>query len=384
MQGLINRNELPGLVALLHRRGETHVHAMGHLSIERNNPVQRDTIFRIASLTKPVTAVAALMLIEDGVFRLEDSIDTWLPELANRRVLKSIDAQLDDTVPAQRAITVRDLLTLRMGLGSVMAMPDTYPIQTSIRKLRIGGDGPPQPLHSPSADEWLRNLSSLPLIAQPGSQWLYDVPIDVLGCLVARASGKSLAAFMRERIFEPLNMQDTAFYVPESKRYRLATSYTFDSESGAFQVFDESRNGGWNQAPRFESGGGGLVSTADDFLAFYSMLLNRGLHGKHRLLSEESIAQMATNQLTPAQRRDHCFLDPCCGWGFGVAVNTKRDAFGGSVGRYGWDGGLGTSAYIDPKLEFIGILLTQRMMDSPEPPNYFVEFWQSAYATLND
>src|SRR5215469_14726602 len=186
LSGYIDRKEMPGLVALVSHHDDVHVETLGTLSFNQSAPMRTDTIFRIASLAKPITAVAAMILIEECRLRLDESIERWLPELANRRVLKSMSSEPGDTVPALRAITVRDLLTYRMGFGSVMATPDTYPIQRLIREYRIGGDGPPMPSQAPGTEEWLRKLGSLPLIAQPGEQWMYQVSGDVLGVLIAR------------------------------------------------------------------------------------------------------------------------------------------------------------------------------------------------------
>src|SRR5947207_8816384 len=205
LSGYVERKEMPGLVALVSRHDDVHVETLGTMSVGHPPPMKRDTIFRIASITKPIAAVAAMILVEECKLRLDESIDAWLPELANRRVLKSMSSPPDDTVPALRAITVRDLLTFRMGFGSVMAMPDTYPIQKLIRDYRIGGDGPPLPSHAPSTDEWLQKLGSLPWMAHPGERWLYHVSADVLGVLIARVSGQSLGTFMRDRVFEPLD-----------------------------------------------------------------------------------------------------------------------------------------------------------------------------------
>src|SRR5882757_7826219 len=218
----IDRKELPGLAALVSHHDDVHIETLGTLAFDNAAPMKRDTIFRIASISKPITAVAAMILVEECKLRLDESIEPWLPELANRRVLKSLSSQLDDTVPARRAITVRDLLTYRMGFGSVMAMPETYPIQKLIREYRIGGDGPMLPTQSPNTEEWLRKLGSLPLIAQPGERWMYQVSGDVLGALIARVSGKSFGTFMRERIFDPLGMKDTSFHLPREKIGRLA------------------------------------------------------------------------------------------------------------------------------------------------------------------
>jgi len=216
--------------------------------------MKRDTIFRIASITKPITAVAAMILVEECKLRLDESIEPWLPELANRRVLKSISSQLDDTVPALRAITLRDVLTYRMGFGSVMAMPDTYPIQKSIREYRIGGDGPMLPTLAPATEEWLQKLGSLPWMAQPGERWMYQVSGDVLGVLVARVSGQSLGTFMRQRIFDPLGMKDTAFHVPSEKIARLPGFYFFNHQTNTLDVFDDAANSAWLSEPPFESG----------------------------------------------------------------------------------------------------------------------------------
>jgi CubicO group peptidase (beta-lactamase class C family) len=181
LSGYVERKEMPGLVALISHHDDVHVETLGTMSFGHPAPMKRDTIFRIASLTKPITAVAAMVLVEECKLRLDESIEEWLPELANRRVLESISSQLDDTVPALRPITLRDLLTFRLGFGSVMAMPDTYPIQKLIREYRIGGDGPSLPSQAPATEEWLQKLGSLPWMAQPGEKWMYHVSSDVLG-----------------------------------------------------------------------------------------------------------------------------------------------------------------------------------------------------------
>jgi CubicO group peptidase (beta-lactamase class C family) len=233
----VERKEIPGLVALVSHHDDVHVETLGTMSIGDPAPMKRDTIFRIASITKPITAAAAMILVEECKLRLDDSIEVWLPELANRRVLKCISSQPDDTVPSLRAITVRDLLTSRMGFGSVMAMPNTYPIQKLIREYRIGGDGPMLPSQAPGTDEWLQKLGSLPWIAQPGERWMYHVSMDVLGVLIARVSGQSLGGFMRDRIFGPLGMKDTAFHVPSEKIERLPGCYFFNRQANTLDFF---------------------------------------------------------------------------------------------------------------------------------------------------
>jgi CubicO group peptidase (beta-lactamase class C family) len=175
LSGYIHRGDMPGLVALVSRRGDGHIETLGTMSVGHPAPMKRDTISRLASLTKPITAVAAMMLLEACQLRRDDSLVTWWPELANRRVLRSLAAEPDDTVPATRAITVRDLLTSCLGFGRVLAMPGTYPIQKLSRELQIGGDGPPRPAQVPPADEGLRRLGALPWMAQPGERWRYHV-----------------------------------------------------------------------------------------------------------------------------------------------------------------------------------------------------------------
>ncbi|MGD0472316.1 MAG: serine hydrolase domain-containing protein [Candidatus Velthaea sp.] len=362
---------------------DVHVETVGTLAAGGGQPMRHDTIFRIASITKLVTAVAAMILVEECKLRLDASIEPWLPELADRRVLTSLSAQLDDTVPALRALTLRDLLTSCMGFGSVMAMPGTYPIQKFIREYRIGGDGPMLPTDYPQTDEWLRRLGSLPWLAQPGERWMYQVSSDVLGVLVARVSGQSLGTFMRERIFAPLGMHDTGFQVPPEKRTRLCGFYAFDPAAGRLQSVDDVSTSAWYGQPPFESGGGGLVSTIDDYFAFSRMMLGKGRAGDEQILSRSSIELMTADQLTPAQRAGcDIFFGAYGSWGLGLGVDIARDEIFHNPGRFGWDGGFGTSAYTDPAEETIGILLTQRMIDSPEPPSLYTDFWTLTYGAI--
>jgi CubicO group peptidase (beta-lactamase class C family) len=384
MAGHVERGDLPGLVTLVSRRGEVHVAAIGMMAIGGSEPMRRDAIFRIASMTKPITAAATMILVEECKLRLDEPVDGLLPELANRRVLKLIDGPLDDTVPAKRSITVRDLLTFRMGFGSVMAPPGTYPIQKSMSDLQIGGDGPPNPSKTSTPDEWIRRLGTLPLMHQPGERWMYHTGSDVLGVLIARVAGQPLETFLRERIFEPLGMKDTGFSVPAEKIERLPGCYRRNPETDALEVYDDARNSEWSRPPPLPSGAGGLVSTVDDYLAFCQMMLNKGRYARERILSRPSVELMTTDQLTPAQKAGaDIFFGDNRGWGFGVAVTTRRDELW-AVGRFGWDGGLGTSGYSDPSENMVGILMTQRLMESPQAPRVFVDFWTSAYQAIDD
>jgi CubicO group peptidase (beta-lactamase class C family) len=386
MAGYVERGEVPGLVTLVSRRGEVHVDAIGMKAVGDSDPIRRDTIFRISSMTKPITAVATMILVEECKVRLDEPVDRWLPELAERKVLKRLDGPLDDTVPANRPITVRDLLTFRMGFGQMMAPPDAYPILKAASEQQIGM-GPPSPSTLPAPDEWMRRLGRLPLMHQPGEQWMYNTGSDVLGVLIARASGQPLETFLRQRIFEPLGMKDSGFSVPEASLDRLATSYWTDPTSGKLTVYDEPRDGQWSRPPAFPSGAGGLVSTIDDYLAFGQMMLSLGKHGNERILSRLSVELMTTDQLTPEQKAGPSlvsgFLDGH-GWGFGVSVVTRRDDVAAVPGRFGWDGGLGTSWYSDPREDMVAILMTQHAWTSPSPPDVCLDFWTSAYQTIDD
>jgi CubicO group peptidase (beta-lactamase class C family) len=386
MVGYVERGEVPGLVTLVSRRGEVHLNAIGTQAIGDSTPMRHDTIFRISSMSKPITATATMILVEECKIRLDDPVDRWLPELAGRKVLKRLDGPLDDTVPANRPITVRDLLTFRMGFGQMMAHPDAYPILKAASEQQIGM-GPPNPSMMPAPDEWIYRLGQLPLMHQPGEKWMYNTGSDVLGVLIARASGQELETFLRERIFEPLDMKDTSFSVPTASLDRLATSYWSNPENGKLTVYDEARGGQWSSSPAFPSGAGGLVSTIDDYLAFGQMLLSQGKHKNARILSRLSVETMTTDHLTPEQKAVSGlvpgFFDSH-GWGFGMSVVTRRDDVAAVPGRYGWDGGMGTSWYSDPKEEMVTILMTQRAWSSPQPPNVCLDFWTSAYQAIDD
>lgn len=381
LAGYVERGDVPGVVAALRHRDDVHLEVHGTLAYESDKPLQEDTPFRVSSMTKPVTAAAAMALVEDCVLRLDDPVDLWLPELAQRRVLKRLDGPLDDTDPARRAITVRDLLTFRMGFGQLFA-PEAYPILKAANDLEIGM-GPPRPM--PPPDEWLRRLGSLPLMHQPGEKWMYNTGADVLGVLIARASGKSLEAFLRERLFEPLGMKDTAFSVPADQVGRLPTSYWNNPATGQLEVYD-APNGDYSRPPVFASGAGGLVSTVDDFLAFGQMLLGAGkLHGT-RVLSRASVELMTTDHLTPEQKAISGLLPGMFdgrGWGFGVSVITRRDDLP-SVGAFGWAGGLGTTWLCDPEAGLVIVGMTQRAWTSPHPSDVCLDFQTLAYQAIGD
>ncbi|MFE3450796.1 serine hydrolase domain-containing protein [Nonomuraea sp. NPDC059194] len=386
----VESGQIPGVVALVSQGGDTHVEALGTMRHEGGAPMRHDTIFRMASTTKPVAMTAAMILLDECRIRLDDLVQQWLPELADRQVLKRIDGPLDDTVPARRPITVRDLLTSTFGLGVDMAALGA-PIMGAIFENGLTPDLP-QPM--PEPDEWIRRLGTLPLMYQPGERWQYQISHDVLSVLVARVTGQSLEAFLRERVFEPLGMSDTGFHVPGEKIDRLPALYAPDPQSGQFHVWDEPVGGRWSSPPAFQGSGGGLVSTADDYHAYFQMLLNGGVHRGERILSLPAVELMTTNRLTPEQTAartalatDNVHLSygqgQHGGWGYGMAVRTYRGDYA-PIGQFGWDGGSGTSTYADPANQLIGIVLTQVGMSAPNSARLIHDFWTTLYQAIND
>jgi CubicO group peptidase (beta-lactamase class C family) len=384
LAGHVERGSLPGLVALVAHGGRVHVEVIGAAAFGTERPMARDSIFRIASLTKPVAAVAAMILIEDGVFGLDDPVERWLPELAHRTVLRRVDAPLDDTVPAARPITVEDVLTYRLGFGILMAPPDAHPILRAEKDLQLRSLGPPWPPTPHTSDEWIRHLGSLPLMYQPGEQWLYNTAGQVLGVLIARAAGQRLDAFLQERIFGPLGMDDTGFQVSSRQLSRLTTAYAPDPVSGTLDVLDGVDTSYWSTPPAFPDAAGWLVSTIDDYWTFVQLLRDRGTHRGVPILSAASVELMTTDRLTRPQRdAARLFLGENGSWGFGLLVPAAGADHRAIPGGYGWDGGTGTTWRSDLDRDLTGILFTQRAMTSPEPPAVFTDFWTAAYAAID-
>jgi CubicO group peptidase (beta-lactamase class C family) len=366
----VGDERVPGLVALVARGDQVHVEALGTLAIG-GAPVSRDSLFRIASTTKPITGAATLALIGEGLLRLDEPVDRLLPELAGRRVLRRMDGPLDDTVPAVRPITARDLLTFTFGFGAVTEMffsPTPWPVVAAAGQRRLATLGPPDPGEQPDPGTWIAGLGTLPLLAQPGERWMYNTGASVLGVLLARAAGQPFAEVLRTRIFEPLGMRDTGFWTAQPGR--LATSYR--AGPGGLAVWD-GPGGGWSRPPAFGDGAAGLVSTADDLLAFARMLLRGG----PPVLSADAARAMTSDQLTPAQKA-HGGLGPDFftgrSWSFGQAVADS--------GAFGWDGGFGTSWLVDPGPGLTVIVLTQRMFETSDPPQVHRDIQAAAYAAL--
>jgi CubicO group peptidase (beta-lactamase class C family) len=367
LQGVVEAGDLSGFVTLIWRKGEiAQLNAVGRRNVEDNLPMQRDTLFRIASMTKPVTTVAALQLLEEGKLKLDDPITKWMPEFSDMRVLKDATGPLDQTEPAARAITVEDLMTHRSGLAY------DFSSQGPIAKAHTDALGSPI-VNALAPDEWLKRLGALPLSYQPGARMHYSLSTDVLGFLVGRVDGKPFRQSLMDRIFKPLAMSDTDFWVPPEKRARAAQLYKLDTKldklvRAPWATFD--RDG----APDFCGGGGGLISTADDYLTFARMLLNNGEVDGVRLLKPDTVASMRTNRLTEAQRQ-HPFLGMpfWLAMGFGLGVSVVLDAEkhqwmgAASNGSFGWPGAFGTWWQADPVEDLILIYMIQNEADlSPE------------------
>jgi CubicO group peptidase (beta-lactamase class C family) len=360
MAARVAKGELPGLVTLVARDGEVHLDAIGTMASGGAEPMRRDAIFRIASMTKPIIAAATMMLVEAGALALDEPVDRLLPELARPRVLRRVDGPLEDTVPAARPITVEDLMTFRLGSGMLTepTFDPPFPIVEAARALPLmegvpGRDVPVEP------DAWMRRFASLPLMYQPGERWQYNTGSLLLGVLVGRAAGEPLEAFLQTRIFEPLGMDETGFTLPVEQAHRLPAQYTADFETGAVRPHEGTGPAVWTRPPPFPSGAGGLLSTADDFLAFARLLLDGGVYRGRRLLSERSVELMTTNHLTPEQIAGGGVLLSGSGWGYGMAVTVAHDEVSAEPGRYGWAGGYGTSWFNDPARRLIAIVLTQ-------------------------
>jgi CubicO group peptidase (beta-lactamase class C family) len=353
VEAAVQQGQAPGVVAAVARGDTAYIKAAGVMAVG-GPPMRPDTLFRISSNTKPITAAVVLSLVEDGLLDLHGPVEGLLPELAGRRVLRRPDGPLDDTVKAERPVTVRDLLTFTWGFGMQGAMfmaAEPWPIVTAVEEHELGSFGPPQSDTTPEPDTWMARLGELPLLAQPGERWLYQAGSQVLGVLAARAGGAPFEDVMRERVLGPLGMRDTAFHAADTSR--LATAY--ERRDGQLAVTDPP-DGQWSRPPRFPDGGGGLVATAGDMLAFGRMLIRGG----HPVLHNDTVAEMTRDQLTAAQRANvwpgFSFLDDR-GWGYGVSVLDWG---------YTWEGGLGTAWSNVGDLTVV--VLTQRAADETGMP----------------
>jgi CubicO group peptidase (beta-lactamase class C family) len=351
---------IPGYAAAVRIGGQVEVRAGGRMAFEPDSsPMSDDTLFRIASLTKPIGGALTLSLVADGALDLDDAIARWLPEGASPRVLLSPDAPLEATTDVAWPITVRHLLTCTSGWGVGTA-------ETPLRRAMMELGVHPGPLTPPmSGDEFVARVTNLPLAFQPGEGWLYDTGIDLLGVLLARAAEKPLSELVAERITGPLGMASTSFWTPDVGR--LATAYLPGPDG--LEVMDPP-DGGFAHPPTFEELGSGLVSTAGDVLAFFCAMADGG----GPVLSAESVALMTADALTDAQRQQATpIVGPGGSWGMATGVDAEAAQPWMAPGRWGWSGGTGTTAHVDPVRGTVAVLLTQRAMTSPL--DGFADFW---------
>jgi CubicO group peptidase (beta-lactamase class C family) len=365
----VGDDKVPGLVALVAHGDEAHVQALGTLSVG-GRPVERGSLFRIASTTKPVTAAATLALAREGLLDLDEPVDRLLPELANRRVLRRMDGPLDDTLPAAGPVTVRGLLTFTFGFGMALEMftaPEPWPVVAAATEAGLATIGPPQPDDFVDPDTWIAGFGELPLLAQPGERWLYNTGAHVLSVLCARAAGMSYDEVLRTRIFEPLGMRDTGFSTEDVGR--LATAYQPTAEG--LVVWDPP-DGQWSRPPVFFDGAAGLVSTVDDLLAFARMLLRGG----DPVLTADQVREMGRDHLSTGQREFGAAFLGGRGWGLGTSVVRE----GPWAGAIGWDGGLGTSFLVHPQRDLAVIVLTQRLFETAQAPAVHTDLQAAALA----
>jgi len=343
LDNAVSGGDAPGAAALVARGDQVEIASAGD--------VETDSIARIASITKPITAAAVMLLVDDGLVALGDPVARWLPELHAPRVVRTPESPIDDVVPASRPVTVEDILTFRAGWG----FPSDFSLPASVELFaRLPPFG-----QAEAADELIATLARVPMLYQPGEAWLYNTCSDIQGILVERVTGQPFPEFLVERIFEPLGMSDTGFYVPAEEVHRLPPYHDYGNP-----MFDDER---WKRPPRFASGAGGLVSTLGDWHRFGQMLLAGG----GDLLSRESVRAMTTDHLTADQRAAAELFLEGAGWGFGGSVADD--------GRFGWVGGTGTAAHVAPAAGTVGVLLTQVQMGGPSPPTLMQEFWRYAF-----
>ena len=358
----LDQKKIAGALTLVARRGQiAHLAPVGMMDLERGKPMRADTIFRIYSMSKPITSVALMTLYEHGHFQLDDAVHKYIPAFRDLRVYEAGNHPTFATRPVERAMTIRDLLTHTSGL--TYGFMERTNVDRAYRRLGIGD-------RNTTLAEMVETLSTLPLEFSPGTRWNYSVATDVIGHLIERISGRRLDAFLREEIFAPLGMNDTGFHVPPDRLERFATNYTRMPDKSV-RIEDDPTASPYATPPAYFSGGGGLVSTASDYLSFCQMLLNHGELGGRRILGRKTIELMTENHLP--EGRDIAELNlggqfsqvtydgVGFGLGFSVTLDLARAQTVGSPGEYAWGGAASTAFWIDPAEELIVIFMTQFM-----------------------
>jgi CubicO group peptidase (beta-lactamase class C family) len=374
MQKHVDQGAYAGIITMVARRGQiAHFECFGVVDIESAKPMQPDTIFRIYSMSKPITSVAVMMLYEEGHFQLRTPVSEFIPEFKETKVFAGTTESGLALADLAREITIHDLLTHTSGLS--YGFDEDLPVDTLYqdfwKKVEAGA----------TLEEAIQVVTTLPLLHQPGSAWHYGLSTDVLGRVIEVISGMSFDAFLAQRIFDPLGMVDTGFYVPPEKIGRFATSYGPPENGDGLKVLDDPATGEYAKPPAFFSGGGGLVSTAPDYLRFAQMLLNQGELDGVRLLGPKTFALMTVNHL-PAELLPYGpGPDPIEGHGFGlgwkVMMDLARAKVLGSAGMYGWGGAASTEFWVDPGEELIGLIMLQYMPYYPLVEDFQVLVYQA-------
>jgi CubicO group peptidase (beta-lactamase class C family) len=364
----IDAGRFPGTQLLVYRRGKiVHSAVQGFADFERKAPVKDDTIFRIYSMTKPITSVAFMMLVEEGRVALDEPVHKYIPEWKNLGVFQAGIAPAFLTRPPSRPMLIVDLLRHTSGL--TYGFQQRSNVDAAYRELEIGGVEKAGTLQS-----MIEDLAKIPLEFSPGEAWNYSVATDVIGYLVGHISGKPFEQFLKERIFDPLGMNDTSFFVPVAKAHRLAACYS--AEKGGIKLQDDPATSSFLAPPSFISGGGGLCSTASDYLTFCRALLNGGELGGVRLIGPKTLALMTSNHLPggrdlPEMSRslfsEAAYNGIGFGLGFSVTMNPAQTLIPGSAGEYSWGGAASTSFWIDPAEELIAVFMTQLLPSSTYP-----------------
>jgi len=366
-QRLVDDGKLPGAITLVARRGRVaHLHVCGQADVARGVPMAADTIFRIYSMTKPLTTTAMMMLYEEGRFQLDDPIRRFLPCFADMRVYAGGSRGKIDSVPAERDITFRDLMTHTAGL--TYGFMEAHPVDALYRARGVDFQ-----TSDATLGEVVARAAALPLIAQPGRAWNYSIATDVLGHLVAVISGQSFERFLQDRVLGPLGMADTGFHVPAEKLPRFAANYTTGADGRLVQV-DDPRNSVFGAPRKIASGGGGLCSTLADYLRFCRMMLGGGALDGVRLLGRKTVELMTSNHLggdmadlgTP-RFSESTYAGIGFGLGFSVMLDPAKAQIVGTPGEYAWGGAASTAFWIDPGEQMIVILLTQLSPSSTWP-----------------